>query len=295
MTHPKAKPSLTWYDIYDEDHRSQHRREWYSSVAAAYRWARPHYPEAMLERVIAQANLSPLPKSILEIGCGPGIATTALARKGLHITAIEPSQGACAVAREDCRAYDHVTIINSTFEDFNLDSRAKQYDAVLAATSFHWVSPDIACQKSAAALNPQGTLILLWATPPQPSPEVSRHLQPVYEQYDLAELGQEQCRTQDYYQGNFETFAQTVNQSGFYTPSPVEIETFHSRYSIKKYLALLSTLSGYIGLDAAKRDNLLADLGQALASYLGDQPLETTHWFGAQVSPLIQSADASHD
>jgi len=273
-----------WYETFDETHSPQQRQEWYSQAATAYRWARPQYPPAMVDSVITQANLR-ANSSLLEIGCGPGIATAAFAAKGFSIVGVEPSLAACKLAHKSCGYSDRISIVNSTFENYPLP--ANKFDAVLAATSFHWVAPAVACQKSAAALAPGGSLILLWATPPQPSVELGDYLQPIYNRYDLAELGEQQCKTQAYYQGNFEAFAQRINQSGLFQPASVALEQHSSTYSIEKYLALLSTLSPYIDLDPTVQDNLLTELEQALAERLETGAFEATHWFAVQVSTLL--------
>ncbi|MGC1309673.1 MAG: class I SAM-dependent methyltransferase [Phormidesmis sp.] len=285
----------SWYQTFDESHNPEARRQWYSEAARAYSWARPRYPDDLVEQVISQLQLqqslaaSSVLGSILEIGCGPGIATVAFASKGFRIQAIEPSAAACKLAQLSCQEYgDRITIHNHTFENYSLNNQ--QFDAVLAATSFHWLSPEIACKKSAAALKPGGSLILLWATPPQPGADLCQYLQPVYERYGLDDLGREQQRDRAYYQGNFEMFAKTVGNSGHFQPSPVEIETHHSIYSIEKYLALLSTLSGYIALETQRREELLTELGDRLAEKLETGALETTHYFASQVASLIAKA-----
>jgi SAM-dependent methyltransferase len=279
-----------WYASFDQTHGPEQRQAWYDQAATAYRWARPTYPEAMIEKVFTQAGLTPR-SSLLEIGCGPGIATAAFAHKGLNIVALEPSPAACELAGQSCdgEAFQgnrnpKVKVINSTFEAYDLEPRS--FDAVLAATSFHWISPDIACQKSAAALKPGGSLILLWATPPQPSDEIGDYLQPVYEHYGLADMGKEQCRSEAYYRHNFELFADTVSQSGYFQATAVDIEQHQTLYSIEKYLALLSTLSPYIALEESRQNQLLADLGDRLAERLETGAFEAIHWFAAQVAPL---------
>jgi len=275
-----------WYNDFDKNYSPEKRRQWYSAAAQAYSWARPHYPNSLVDLSLKKAKLKS-GHSVLEIGCGPGIATQSFAAKGLVMQSVEPSPAACELARENCKAYDTLTITNTTFEEFPLAGR--QYDAVLAATSFHWVSPDVACQKSAAALKPNGSLILLWATPPQPNAELSEFLQPIYEQHQLTDKIRYQWRGQDYYQANFEEFARLVGHSGLFAHTKVEIETHHSRYSIEKYLALLSTLSDYIALPEERRKNLLVALATRLEARYGDKPLPLIHWFAAQVAPLISS------
>jgi hypothetical protein len=52
----------------------EQRRHWYSPAAEAYQQARPRYPHALTDRVIEIAQLSAA-STILEVGCGPAIAT----------------------------------------------------------------------------------------------------------------------------------------------------------------------------------------------------------------------------
>jgi protein-L-isoaspartate O-methyltransferase len=66
------------------------KKSWYSEVAIAYHQTRPRYPTPMMERVVDLAQLSPN-APILEIGCGPGIATTTFAELGFSVVAIEMS------------------------------------------------------------------------------------------------------------------------------------------------------------------------------------------------------------
>lgn len=272
----------SWYQQFDDNHTPQQRKEWYSQAAKAYRWARPRYPESTtIKAVIQQANLT-ASSHLLELGCGPGIATADFAAKGFTIQAIEPSPAACELARQACKPYEKVTVHNSTFEDWPLP--IQKFDAVLAATFFHWISPDVACQKSAAALKPNGSLILLWATPPQPDQSILQYIQPIYEQHNLSDLGKEQHRSQAYYRQNFETFAKTIGNSGWFESTPVENAVHQSTYSIEKYIALLSTLSSYIALKSQTRKRLFADLTQHLKAKVFE--LETTHYFAHQVASL---------
>lgn len=275
----------TWYEKFDENYSPETRRAWYSKAAQAYRQARPRYPDAMVDDAIRTAGLA-ANSSVLEIGCGPGIATEAFAKRGLVMQSVEPSPAACELARAACQAYPQVTVTNSTFEDFPL--AGQPFDAVLAATSFHWVSPEVACKKSAEALKSGGALILLWATPPQPDVEICDRIQPIYEQFDLADKIRYQLRSREYYQSNFDAFAQTIGESGYFEFATVALSEHQSRYSVAKYLALLSTLSDYIALSPEVRAALFKALSEKLRESVGNEELTLTHWFGSQVSPVVK-------
>ena len=82
------------------------------------------------------------------------------------------------------------------------------------------------------------------------------------------------------------TMADIVNRSGFFEPSQVAIETHQSSYTIEKYLALLSSLSGYIELEPHQRNQLLTDVGKIFTRTLTTNHLNTAHWFAAQIAPL---------
>ena len=83
------------------------RRSWYSAAAAAYNRVRPRYPVDLIESAIELAQLGPKAK-ILEIGCGPGIATVEFARRGFSMVCVEPSLEMCKFARQNCAEYPNV-------------------------------------------------------------------------------------------------------------------------------------------------------------------------------------------
>ncbi|WP_313952279.1 class I SAM-dependent methyltransferase [Nostoc sp. FACHB-110] len=141
------------------------RKNWYSPVADAYNKGRPNYNLELINRVIELTNLNPRMR-ILEIGCGPGNATVSFALQGVSLLCLEPSPAFCQLARQNCASYPNVEIQQTSFEEWELD--LEKFDVVLAANSFHWLSPAVKYIKAAAALKDDGYLILLWNMTPQP-------------------------------------------------------------------------------------------------------------------------------
>jgi 16S rRNA A1518/A1519 N6-dimethyltransferase RsmA/KsgA/DIM1 with predicted DNA glycosylase/AP lyase activity len=154
----------------------EQRRTWYSPAAEAYNKARPHYPKALIDRVVELTQLAD-DATVLEIGCGPGTATVTFAELGFSMLCLEPNPDFCAIAHRNCAKYAKVEIQNTSFEEWNLE--AKRFNAVLAATSIHWIPPEVAYPKVANALQDDGALILLWNVPAIPSYEVYHVLQDV--------------------------------------------------------------------------------------------------------------------
>jgi SAM-dependent methyltransferase len=261
--------------IYDKDLSA--KKSWYSAVAQAYDEARPRYPQELLDRVFCLAQL-PANARILELGCGPGIATTAFAQRGMQIVAIEPSADACEIARRNCAAYPAVEIINSTFEEWPLE--VTSFDAVVAASSFHWLSPAIRTSKAAEALKPSGRLILLWNVPPKPKEAVFRALEAVHEGYTPSLID---AISGTKHLENLDIFGREVQDSGLFEDVVFTHLIGEAEYSVDRYLRLLSTLSPYIALDAATREALFAALRSRLLEITGDR-VSTSYLAAAHVA-----------
>lgn len=259
----------SWYSEVAAAYTSQQRKNWYSEVAAAYNKVRPRYPHDLINRAVQLAQL-PGKAIILEIGCGPGTATTAFAQLGFFMICLEPSQEACRLARQNCANYPNVEIINTTFEEWQLE--VKKFNAVLAANSFHWVAPEIGYPKAAAALKDNGSLILLWNKEPQPSYEVYQALNEVYQVQHPSLSRYEDKETQEKI---LRWLGENTIRSGLFKDLVYKQLTCEVTYSIDDYLALLSTLSPYIRLEQQQRDSLFAGLRKVLEEY--GTSLETSY------------------
>jgi cyclopropane fatty-acyl-phospholipid synthase-like methyltransferase len=111
----------------------------FDSAAEVYQEARPQYPERLFDRLVSVTGLQPGDR-VLEVGAGPGKATLPLARRGLRITALEPGPALAARARRDLAGYP-VEVVEARLEDW--DGEPSAYAAVIAATSWHWVDPEV--------------------------------------------------------------------------------------------------------------------------------------------------------
>ncbi|WP_236738928.1 class I SAM-dependent methyltransferase [Chroogloeocystis siderophila] len=175
------KQAKDWYSTVASVHTSEQRKNWYSAAAEAYNQVRPRYPQQLINRAIELAKL-PDEAIILEVGCGSGIATVAFADRGFSMICLEPNPEMCRLAQQNCIQYPNVKIVNTSFEEWHVE--AKKFNAVVAATSFHWISPEIGYSKAATALQDNGSLILLWnAIPIQPPYAIYQLLQEVYQTY----------------------------------------------------------------------------------------------------------------
>jgi SAM-dependent methyltransferase len=247
-----------WY----RDASLAEKRHWYGSVAEAYDRTRPGYSQKFIDRIVEVTDLNANSR-ILEIGCGPGTATKSFANLNCEIIALEPNPEACQLAKHNCRRYAKVEIINSTFEEWVLP--VDRFDVAMAATSFHWIDPHIACQKIFRALKESGYLILLWNTPPQIDPEFYRDwLREVYQLYTPSLPGYEE---QEQNEGNLKVFSSNIVNSGYFKHLTTEKAIYRVNYSIDDYIALLSTLSPYLVLENQLKAALFSALKQKLQNY----------------------------
>ena len=246
-----------WYRKIAQAYTLQEGKSWYDDAAVAYDRTRPHYLQQQRDRIIELTNL-PKNAAILELGCGPGIATTEFAQLGYQMVCLEPSAEACKLAQQNCQLYPDVTIVNTTFEEWELDTQ--KFNAVLAATSLHWISPEIRYEKTAKALKDNGWLILLWNTAPQPGYEVYQLLEPIYQTY-APTIVYESLET---YQENLNKMGEEVVNSGNFKNLVSQQLTVEVTYSIGNYLTLLSTLSPYIALEPQQRNSLFIGLKAVL-------------------------------
>ena len=254
---------LNWYRSFTPDR--QQRDRWYGDVTHAYDRVRPKYTATFLDRAFAVAEITNSDK-ILEVGCGPGTATTSFAQQGYSVVALEPSSAACTLAQQNLAAYPHVEIINTNFEEWEPGDR--RFEAIVATTSWHWVAPEHKHQKAASLLTANGSVILLWNTGMQPSLEIFETLTESLEQYTPAMSQYKQIETQ---LSEVRLFADGSIESGLFTHLREEYRLNEVDYSIDDYLLLLTTYSPCIALSPADRHDLLAKLRSILVRQCGDR------------------------
>jgi 2-polyprenyl-3-methyl-5-hydroxy-6-metoxy-1,4-benzoquinol methylase len=137
------------------------RRATFDQVALLYDQARPGYPDALFDDVIAFSHIPP-GGQILEIGCGTGQATLPLARRGFSIHCIDLGAELAAVAQRNLAPYPHAAVSVGAFETWPIQHG--NYDLVIAATAFHWIDPAVRYQKAAHALKSSGAIALFSST-----------------------------------------------------------------------------------------------------------------------------------
>lgn len=140
----------------DKVHRSS--REGFGGSIELYDRARSGYSDVSVQRLLKYLNLKPGAR-VLELGAGTGKFSAKLIAAGLDVTALEPSAAMRAVFTQNFPA---IHLVTGTAEQ--LPFPTQYFDAVFAATAYHWFEPDAAYAEISRVLKPKGGVGLLWTS-----------------------------------------------------------------------------------------------------------------------------------
>lgn len=245
------------YRYSDEDNR-----ELYSDVAELYHRHRPDYPQQLIDHAIESANLQPN-SELLEIGCGPGTATLAFASRDLRIHCVEPSTGMIQVAKRVCGLFDWVTFEHATFAESS--RRAEPYDAVLAASSFHWANDSNSITRVYESLSSDGALILLWNLPPEPDVAVRQRVAEVTGRASPFFFGE--YSVVEHHQHIQEQVLNRIEATNLFESPDLSAETSTRRCTPEEYLGFVATLSPFIRLPKDERQRFFSMARKALDEF----------------------------
>lgn len=137
--------------------RRRSQRELFDEVADRYQATRRGYPSELVRFIVETARLEP-GSAVLEVGCGTGQLTDQLAAYGLAVTAIDIGNSMIAAARQRVSS-PLVSFQSVSFEAFAAPDAA--FDAIVSATAFHWIDPEVKFAQSARLLKAGGWLALI--------------------------------------------------------------------------------------------------------------------------------------
>jgi len=245
-------------------------RTTFDEVAELYDAVRPTYPLEMVEAV--SSVLQGTPGRILEIGCGTGQATLPFARQGHRITALEPGPKLAALAAKNLAAYPQVDIQTTTFEEW--PASANQYDLVLSATAFHWVSPDVRYTKSAQALAANGWLAVFWNSGADDESALGQQIQAVYDKHmpptQAHPYATHHPTGRSTRQGaKISRWQEEIDQSRLFGNVSVMQFRWTQWYATGQYLQLLETYSDHHVLPPQNKRELFDGIAEILARHGG--------------------------
>jgi SAM-dependent methyltransferase len=238
----------------------------FDTAAELYERARPGYPRALFHDLATSTGLGSVGARVLEIGPGTGQATRELLDRGWSVVALEPGPELAAVARRALAGRGDIEVIVSPFERWQAPGR-ELFDLVLAATSWHWIDPQIAYRRAAKLLRPGGHLAVV-ATDHVASADADDFFRDVERIYDEVGMGDGLGGPQ-----GPETLpppdVEAMRTSGFFAPPVVHRYVWSREYTVEEYLALLSTYSGHIAASSRQREALFMGIRQMITARPG--------------------------
>lgn len=124
----------------------------FGAGADEYRAVRPSYPDAAVDWLLPAGA-----RHVLDLAAGTGKLTERLVARGLHVTAVEPSDGMRDQLRD---AVPGAHVLPGTAERIPLEDGS--VDAVLVGQAWHWFDVAVAVPEIARVLRPGGRLGVVW-------------------------------------------------------------------------------------------------------------------------------------
>ncbi len=230
-------------------HEDRERAGSFGQDARQYDRARPGYPSALVDFLLANR-----PRAVLDVGCGTGIATRMFSNRGLTVVGVEPDERMAAVARGH-----GVNVEPGTFEEW--DPAGRLFDLLISATAWHWVDPAVGAAKAAAVLAPAGRIGLFW-NHGLPPPELKQRWDDVYARHAPGLEKSSALLTSAL--GPFEVVAASLRATGAFID--VQLKTFvhDSEYTTQAWLDQLPTHSDHRRLEPDRLRALLDAVGEQI-------------------------------
>lgn len=240
---------------YSAQNSHQHRdvAEAFGADAERYDRARPSYPQALIDRILAACP----GRDVLDIGCGTGIVARQFQAAGCQVLGVDPDERMADLARRGGLEVEVARI-----EDWNPAGRS--FDAALAGQAWHWIDPVAGPAKAAQSLRPGGRLAVFWNAFQLPAElgealaAVQRRVLPDVPMFHRPPPGAEA------YAAMCDKTAEGISQ----TPGFGDVERWRfdweRRYTRDEWLDVVPTTGFVSRIPRAALDELLAGTGAAI-------------------------------
>ena len=225
------------------------RAESFGVVADLYDRARPSYPPALVDALLADGA-----KRVLDVGCGTGIAAAQLRARGCQVLGVEVDARMAEVARTK-----GIEVEVAPFELW--EAGAGRFDLVISAQAWHWIEPRSGAAKAASVLGDGGRLSVFWnfGVPPARVREllapIYARLEPELAKHSVA-LGASGARAAAALDG--------IADSGRFGPAESRSFAWSQTYETTAWLEHLNTHSDHQLLAPSRRERLLLAVGDAI-------------------------------
>jgi trans-aconitate methyltransferase len=260
-------------DLGDALHRDRRRAGSFGDDAELYDRARPPYPAELVDALMAER-----PHTVLDVGCGTGIASRLFSARGCQVMGLEPDSRMAAVARRQ-----GAKVEEASFEQW--DANGKLFDLLVSGQAWHWVDPHVGALKAAEVLHPGGRLGLFW-NQSFPAAEARAVMNSVYERLAPA-LGESSVLIGRRDDSLYGSIADITRMMGSFHDVSIAVYGHDMTYSTMDWLDLATTHSDHRTLPVAALRDLLEGLRIEIDGIGGQVPVryETTLVTGRRLTP----------
>lgn len=131
----------------------------FSSRVENYIKYRPHYPQAVIDYLRDNCQLTPA-SIVADIGSGTGISSQLFLQNGNLVYGIEPNREMREAGERLLKRYKNFKSIDGVAEATTLANAS--VDLIVAGQAFHWFDREKAKIEFARILKPQGWVVLIW-------------------------------------------------------------------------------------------------------------------------------------
>jgi SAM-dependent methyltransferase len=242
VAHPDAEP-----------HQARQVAESFGSDAGRYDRARPGYPAALVQKILA---ISPGP-DILDVGCGTGISARQFQAAGCRVLGVDPD-----ARMADLASKGGLRVEVARFEDWNPAGR--EFDAVIAGQAWHWVDPVAGAARAVRAVRPGGLLAAFWNAGQAPA-GLSQAFAEVYQRVlPGSRYNQWTGAIVDGYRLMCAKAADGMREAGLFGEPEQWQFDWERPYTRDEWLDAVPTFGGHSQIPAATLDELLAGIGSAI-------------------------------
>jgi SAM-dependent methyltransferase len=239
----------------------------FNGVADGYD-ARPDYPDEIYSLLVSRGGCGPGTR-VVEVGPATGLVTRRLLDLGATVSAIEPGPALAQRLRERTEGRSCEVIVAS-FEDAPLPDAA--FDLLAAATSFHWVEPDVGFAKAARVVRPGGWIALWWtifgdASRPDP---FERALRPLLREH-APELQFDPFAGSVPYGLDVDARVAEIDATGAFEPVEHHVVSWEGHHDASGIRALFATYSPWLALPDEARARTLDAMEQLARDEFGDE------------------------
>ncbi|MCD9874729.1 class I SAM-dependent methyltransferase [Streptomyces guryensis] len=242
----------------------------FNEVAELYDRVRPGYPDELFADLVAITGMGER-SSVLEVGCGSGQATPSLAALGCSVTAVEAGADMAALARRRVASFPNVEVETSRFEEW--DDRGRRFDALVAASSWHWVDPSVGWRRAHEVVSPGGWMALLGhVVVRRPGePEVYAESADLHERFSPGNPGWGHPPLEDEVRTTDEGWGLVEDPGGLFGPTMVRWYPTVQWFTGDGFADLLRSTSLYRRLDREVREPLLDAVAERIRTRMGDR------------------------